>query len=114
MRSWADRHRFLSPLRSDTHGIAAWPESRANWDLLDVSSTIMIGPKKLSQIRAELKDALAATGEDPLVWLEKRMTSPEHPGSDSFRESEVLHSLRRFLEGTARKKRAVKRVRTKQ
>jgi hypothetical protein len=67
----------------------------------------MIGPKKLSTIRAELQSALAATGDDPIVWLEKRMTSPEHRGSG---ESEVLHSLRRFLEAPARIKRRGKRA----
>ena len=58
----------------------------------------MIGPKKLSAIRQELQRALTATGEDPIRWLEARMTGPECQGSAASEESEVLRSLRSFLE----------------
>jgi hypothetical protein len=57
----------------------------------------VIGPKKLSVIRQELRLALTpASGGDPLEWLERRMTAPsvESPAE----ENEVLHSLRRVLE----------------
>jgi hypothetical protein len=67
----------------------------------------MIGPKKLSTIRLELQNALGTTGADPIVWLEKLMASPEHQGAG---KSEVLDSLRRFLEPKARKKRLSKRA----
>jgi hypothetical protein len=38
----------------------------------------VIGRKKLSTIRQELQRALAASGEDPIRWLEGRMTGSEH------------------------------------
>jgi hypothetical protein len=63
----------------------------------------MIGPKKLSTIRQELARALAATGDDPLCWLEERMAVPEH--QSVARESQVVHSLRRIVEGLAEEKR---------
>jgi hypothetical protein len=72
----------------------------------------MIGPKKLSRIRQELQRALDATGDDPIRWLEQRMAAPEHQGA-SGGKSEVLHSLRRFLEATAREKPRTRRVGTK-
>jgi hypothetical protein len=53
----------------------------------------MMGPKTLSEIREELRRALAATGDDPLRWLEKRMTA----SSKRRGKSEVLQSLWRFL-----------------
>jgi hypothetical protein len=62
----------------------------------------MIGPKKLSTIRQELQEALTATGEDPIRWLEERMTTRLHSGAD---ESEVLQSLQRFLAAPGGKKR---------
>ena len=62
----------------------------------------MIGPKKLSTIRQELQRALTAAGDDPIRWLEERMNTPEHQGSAGTGESEVLHSLRRFLETAGR------------
>jgi hypothetical protein len=61
----------------------------------------MIGPKKLSTIREELRLALAATGEDPIRWLEMRMAA-------STTKSEVLQYLRDFLKGPTRKKRPKK------
>ena len=57
----------------------------------------MIGRKKLSTIRQDLRRALEATGEDPIDWLEKRMTTPERQGSATSVQSEVLQSPRRFL-----------------
>ena len=58
----------------------------------------MIGPKKLSTIRHELEHALAATGEDPIRWLEERVTAPRQQKAADSGGSEVLDSLRRFLE----------------
>ena len=57
----------------------------------------MIGPKKLSTIGQELQGGLRATGDDPIRWLEERMTVPERQGSVAAGEIEVLNSLRRFL-----------------
>jgi hypothetical protein len=62
----------------------------------------VIGPKKLSTIRQELKGAMSATEEDPIRWLEVRMTIPECAGPAASGESEVLQSLRRFLAATGR------------
>jgi hypothetical protein len=73
----------------------------------------MIGPKKLGTIRQELQRALNATGDDPIRWLEERMTAPEQQQATTSGESEVLHSLRRFLEGTGSEKRRKRRGSTK-
>ena len=70
----------------------------------------MIGPKKLGTIRQELHRALTATGEDPIRWLEARITGPERQASAASRESEVLRSLRRFLETPGRGKGRKRRV----
>jgi len=73
----------------------------------------VIGPKKLSTVRQELTRALKATGEDPIRWLERRMAAPHRQGGAASGESEVLHSLRRFLEATGKKKPRKQRVGTK-
>jgi hypothetical protein len=73
----------------------------------------VIGPKKLSAIRQELRQALAATGDAPIRWLEERMAVPEHQGKADAGESEVLHSLRRILEATDSAKRKTRRAGTK-
>jgi hypothetical protein len=70
----------------------------------------VIGPKKLGTIHQELQRALTATGEDPIRWLEARMTGPERQGSATSGESEVLRSLRSFLETPGRGKGRNKRV----
>jgi hypothetical protein len=70
----------------------------------------MIGPKKLSTISQELDKALAATGEDPIRWLEARMSECERRGTATSGESEVLQSLRRILEGTRSAKRRGRRT----
>ena len=66
----------------------------------------MIGPKKLSTIRDELKRKLSAGGKDPIRWLETRIAEAERqkPGS-----SEVLRSLKQLLEGPLNKTRRKKR-----
>ncbi len=63
----------------------------------------MIGSKKLSAIREELRRALKATGDDPIRWLNELMTAPARGCSDTPAASEVLRSLRRFLEGKQRR-----------
>ena len=61
----------------------------------------MIGPKKLSTIREDLRRALAATGDDPIRWLEEHVAASERNRQDPSAESEVLLSLRRILSRTA-------------
>lgn len=61
----------------------------------------MIGPKKLATIRDDLRRALTATGEDPLRWLEARMSAPAGQAADTG-ESEGVRSLRRFLDAPPR------------
>jgi hypothetical protein len=73
----------------------------------------MIGPKKLNTIRQVLHRALVATGDDPIRWLEERMSAPEFQGPGASGESEVLRSLRRILEATGKRPRRAKRVGTK-
>jgi hypothetical protein len=73
----------------------------------------MIGPKKLSTIRQQLQQALTPVGGDPLGWLEERMAAPEHPGSATDGESEVLQSLRRFLEAPGKQPGGKRRASTK-
>ena len=70
----------------------------------------MIGSKKLSTIRQELQRALTATGDNPIRWLEERMTAPERQGPAAFGNSEILRSLRRILEATRKKKRRKQRA----
>ena len=67
----------------------------------------MIGPKKLGTIRQELKRSFSATGDDPIIWLEKRIAEAEAKGTG---ETAVLNSLFRVLKSTGRKKRGAKRV----
>jgi hypothetical protein len=66
----------------------------------------MIGPKKLSTIRDELKRALSALGDDPIRWLEDRIAEAEREGPGA---SEVLRSLQRLLDGPPKKTRRKKR-----
>jgi hypothetical protein len=70
-----------------------------------VGGNPVIGTKKLGIIRQELRGALNTTGEDPIRWLEERMTAP-----DGTAKTEVVGGLRRFLEGTAREKSRKQRV----
>src|SRR5262245_34998034 len=69
-----------------------------------VGGTVMIGPKKLATIRQQLRDTLAATGDDPIRWLEELMNAPAGHAAGSG-ESEVLQSLRRFLAADPKGKR---------
>jgi hypothetical protein len=67
----------------------------------------VLGSKTLSTIREELRAALAATGDDPIRWLEERMAAPGR------QESEVLHSLRRVLEAAGQDRPRKQRAGTK-
>ena len=57
----------------------------------------MMGPKKLGTIRQDLRRALAATGQDPIRWLDSRMAAPKQSGIVASGQDEVLRSLRRLL-----------------
>jgi hypothetical protein len=75
-----------------------------------IGGSLVIGPKKLSTVREELHRALAAASDDPIHWLEERMTSVELQGSAVSRGTDILDSLRRFIEAKrprkSRKRRA--------
>jgi hypothetical protein len=58
----------------------------------------MIGRKKLSTIRQELEQALKRTAQDPIQWLEEQIRARTREGEQAPRGTEVLESLRRFLE----------------
>jgi hypothetical protein len=73
----------------------------------------MIEPEKLGTIRQELRDAIAETGDDPIRWLEERMTAPERRDASATGESEVMLSLRRFLEAAGPKESRRPRARTR-
>jgi len=73
----------------------------------------MIGPKKLTTIRRELHQALATTGDDPIRWLEERMSLPAGQGAAASESSEVLDSLRQFLSGDGRGKTRKPRIATR-
>jgi len=70
----------------------------------------MMGPKKLSIIRQELEQALAATGEDPIAWLETRIAKSKGRNTTVAERTDVLEALRLFLakpkKRNPRKKRA--------
>ena len=54
----------------------------------------MIGTKKLSTIRKEIKKALASNGEDPIQRLERQIASSKRKGDNT----EVMEGLKRFLQ----------------
>ncbi len=60
----------------------------------------MMGNKTLGTIRKELRAVLAATGDDPNRWLEKRIVAAKRQG----RGTEVLEAVKRVLERGAKKK----------
>jgi len=66
----------------------------------------MMGNKKLSAIRQELKAALKATGQDPIQWLEERTRAAVRQGG----ATDVLESLKRVLAKGVKKKRRGRRV----
>jgi len=70
----------------------------------------MIGPKKLSTIRQELRQALADAGEDPIRWLEARVSVRRREKAADAGRSEILDSLQRFLEAAPCEKRRKRRI----
>ena len=73
----------------------------------------MIGQKKLSTIREDLKRAFATVSDDPIDWLEQRMAAGNRATLVSPGESEVLLSLRRLLELPPKPKARTRALRTK-
>jgi hypothetical protein len=65
----------------------------------------MMGRKTLKEIRKELEEALAATGEDPFEWLEKRMAAKP--------KSVILPGLYDFLNAKPRQKRRARKAAAK-
>jgi len=57
----------------------------------------MMGPKKLSTIRKELRQSLRKNGKDPIQWLDERMRALERAGASTAEAVDVLHALRRVL-----------------
>jgi hypothetical protein len=61
----------------------------------------MMGNKTLTTIREEFKAVLAATGDDPIRWLEKRIAAAKRKGEGT----NVLEASKRVLERASRKNR---------
>ena len=66
----------------------------------------MIGTKKLSTIRQEIEQALAASGEDPIQRLERQIASAKRKGT----RTDVVEGLKRFLESPRKRKRRKRRI----
>jgi hypothetical protein len=66
----------------------------------------MMGNKKLSTVRQELKSAIQATGQDPIEWLEQRTAEAKQQGDGT----QVLESLRRVLTDGAKRKSRKRRM----
>jgi hypothetical protein len=69
----------------------------------------VIGPKKLSTIRQELRRELETSGHDPIAWLEARIAATKREPPAATGGNEVLRSLRRFLEEKPRTEGRAKR-----
>ena len=69
----------------------------------------MMGPKKLSTIRNELRQSLRKHGKDPIQWLDERVLALERAGNSTTKTAEVLHALRRVLQSPTKTKRRTPR-----
>ena len=69
----------------------------------------MMGPKKLSTIRNELRQSLRKHGKDPIQWLDERILALERAGNSTTETAEVLHALRRVLQSPTQTKRRTPR-----
>jgi uncharacterized protein YoaH (UPF0181 family) len=58
----------------------------------------MMGPKKLSTVRKELRQSLGKKGKDPIQWLDERIRALERAGNSTGEATEVLQALRRVLQ----------------
>ena len=73
----------------------------------------MMGRKKLSTIRRELRAAFGKTGEDPIQWLAQRIRQLENEPEPARDDIEALQALLRELENAVRSKPRSARARTK-
>jgi len=73
-----------------------------------------MGPKTLKEIREDIRKAIAAeTGEDPIAWLERRMSAPLKPKPGVLRELDVFASMHRLLKAPSKKQTTRKRAKAK-
>ena len=72
----------------------------------------MMGPKTLATIKTELRDALARTGQDPIDWLEERISLLEKASKPEKNEIELLAGLLRLLKDPKTAGPRAKRTRT--
>jgi hypothetical protein len=63
----------------------------------------MIGTKKLSTIREELRQSFSSGGADPIAWLGKQIAATKRKGG----RTEILEGLKQFLESPPRRQRRV-------
>jgi hypothetical protein len=68
----------------------------------------MIGTRKLSTTRREIQEALARADGDPIQRLERYIASAKRRGDST----DVLESLKRFLESPRKRKRPLSRTET--
>jgi hypothetical protein len=57
----------------------------------------MMGKKKLAEIRADIDEQFAKSGQDAETWLAERIRSLEKKKKPAPREIETLHLLRDAL-----------------
>jgi len=60
----------------------------------------MMGNKKRNTMRRELQNAIKATGQDPIEWLEQRTSEAKLRGEGA----DILQSLQRVLKDGAKRK----------
>jgi hypothetical protein len=70
----------------------------------------MMGSKKLSEIRRELKAAFSHEGGDPIQWLDERLRELAQEPEKDARSSEVLESLRRLIGSSGPAKKRGRRI----
>jgi hypothetical protein len=66
----------------------------------------MIGTKKLSTIRKEIKKGFGSAGTDPIQRLERQIAFAKRKG----RSTDVLDGLKRFLESPPKRQGRKRRV----
>ena len=58
----------------------------------------MMGPKTLSEIKSDLKSAIAKTGKNPILWLEQRIAKLKKQRKPNPEQVQLLESLLRVLD----------------
>ena len=69
----------------------------------------MIGPKKLSTIRKEIKAALASGGDDPIHRLDRQIALAKRRGAST----EVVEGLKKFLRSPQKRRQPKQLTRAK-